>query len=78
MINLVTYLNKLFSKPVLEMAKINTKDNLLSYFPWNKYEIYVHSNDHNPPHFHIVSRSDTWDIRIEIESGNLYSVKKIW
>lgn len=58
------------------MAQVNTEDNSLSYFPWNKYKICVYGGDHGPAHFHIIDRQNKWDIRIDVISGELISVKK--
>jgi hypothetical protein len=51
---LETYLNISF---VNEMAQINSDDSEMSYFPWNKYKLCIYANDHNPPHFHIISKN---------------------
>lgn len=61
---------------VVEMAQINTKDDSNSYFPYNKYKICIYGDDHIPAHFHIISKQEGFDIRINCVSGELVSVKK--
>lgn len=56
-----------------EMARINTDESNL--FPYNSFEIQIWSNDHTPPHFHIIK--DGWDVEFFIDSGELYKVKKM-
>lgn len=58
--------------PILEMARINKKE--MSIFPFNSWEIKIWSNDHNPPHFHIL-RND-WNVSFDIESGSVINVEK--
>ena len=55
---------------IVEMARINTDESNL--FPQNTYEIQIWSNDHMPPHFHILK--DGWDVAFLIENGNLYKI----
>lgn len=62
--------------PLNEMARINVKDNG-KIFPYNAYEVYVYGNDHNPPHIHVISKQEGYDIRISIESGDLVSVESL-
>lgn len=50
---------------VVEMARINMKEN--NIFPFREYKIKLWSNDHNPPHFHILC--DGWNISYNIETG---------
>lgn len=61
---------QLNSNLINEMARINTDESHL--FPYNSYLIQIWSNDHNPPHFHIL-RED-WDVSFFIDSGDLYKV----
>ena len=55
---------------LVEIARINTKDRGL--FPFNDFEVEIWSNDHNPPHFHIIK--DGWDVAFSIESGEVISI----
>lgn len=61
---------------ILEMAQINTEDSSNSYFPWNKFKLYIYSNEHEPPHFHIINKQYGWDIRVDAITGDLVGVKK--
>lgn len=60
---------------LVEMARLNKgetgKD---AIFPYNKFDVKIWSNDHNPPHFHVIS--DGWDIAFTIETGKLLEIKK--
>lgn len=60
-----------------EMAKLNLHDNGAVPFPYNKFDIRIWSNDHNPPHFHIIDPENDWELTFLIENGNLLSIKKI-
>ncbi len=60
------------TKLITEMARINTDESNL--FPYNSFEIQIWSNDHTPPHFHILKNG--WDVEFLIEDGRLYKVKK--
>lgn len=55
---------------LLEMARINRNEQ--NIFPWQTYLIEVRSNDHNPPHFHVVYERN--DVSFLIETGELYRV----
>lgn len=71
-------LNKVYNhpkKPLVEMAKLNSKDNGNSLFPSNSYEIKIWSHDHNPPHIHI--KKDGCEALFEIENGQLFQVKTL-
>lgn len=60
---------------LVEMARINLKEIDSVPFPTNKFEIKIWSNDHNPPHFHVIS--EEWNISFTIEDGRELEVKKI-
>lgn len=60
---------------LVEMARINLKEIDSVPFPTNKFEIKIWSNDHNPPHFHVISEG--WNISFTIEDGRELEVKKI-
>lgn len=57
---------------LMEMARINRRENVL--FPFAGWEIKIWSNDHTPPHFHIMK--DGWNVSFEIGTGNLLGVEK--
>lgn len=61
---------------VYEMTQVNTYDNSNSYFPWNKYKLCIYGDDHIPAHFHIISKQEKFDIRVNCITGELESVKK--
>ena len=56
---------------LVEMARINMMEQK-GYFPYNKWEIKIWSNDHNPPHFHIIK--DGWNVSFVIETGEIYEI----
>lgn len=60
------------TEPLCEIAHINTDESNL--FPHNLYDIQIWSNDHMPPHFHILK--DGWDVSFLIENGELYKINK--
>ena len=66
--------NKPENNVVVEMARINKKETGRCYFPFDTWEIKIWSDDHMPPHFHIIR--DGWDISFLIETGEVYKVKK--
>lgn len=55
-------------EPTIEMACINTKE-FYGYFPYNKFDMRIWSNDHNPPHFNI--KADGWEVIVSIETGDI-------
>ena len=60
-------------QPLNEMARANAGDTG-KIFPFSKYKIYVFSNDHNPPHFHILCEG--WNVSFEIENTGNYKINK--
>lgn len=67
------YITENYKESLNEMARINKKD--FRYFPYNKFDIRIWSNDHNPPHFHVIC--DGWDIVVGIEDGSILRVKTV-
>lgn len=59
----------------VEMARINLKEVGSVPFPTNKFDIKIWSNDHNPPHFHVICEG--WNILFTIEDGKELEVKNI-
>lgn len=57
-----------------EMARLNT-DEMYGYFPYNKFDVSVFPNDHEPAHFHVIH--DGWNIRVSIDTGEILSVKSV-
>lgn len=62
-------------KLITEMARININENERCIFPYNSFEVKMWSNDHEPPHFHVIS--DGWNISFTIEDGRELEVKNI-
>lgn len=71
--SLKEYICEEYKESLNEMARINV-DEFYGFFPCNKFEIKIWSNDHNPPHFHVFA--DGWDIVVGIEDGEIIKVKK--
>ena len=63
-------------EPLLEMARLNKKDGSKSPFPSNKYRLWVQGDNsaHKPPHMHISYSQDGWEIKVYIETGELWQV----
>lgn len=47
------YIYENYRASINEISRINAKE-FYGYFPYNKFDIKIWSNDHNPPHFHII------------------------
>ncbi len=64
------------NQPLLEMAKLNLKDDGKSEFPSNAYRIWVQGDGsaHKPPHLHISSTSEDFEIKVYITTGKLWQV----
>lgn len=60
-------------EPIIEMARINAKE-FYGYFPYNKFDIRIWSNDHNPPHFHVISNG--WNIVVDIITGDIIKIEQ--
>ena len=58
-----------------EMPRINKKETDRCIFPYNAWKIEIFSNDHTPPHFHIIS--DGWNVSYKIEDGNMLQIEGI-
>ena len=59
-----------------EIARLNKQDDSQSPFPRNKYKIWVQGDNspHKPPHMHIYFPQDEWEIKVEINNGQLCQV----
>lgn len=55
-----------------EMARLNVDEYGAVPFPSNKFEIKIWSNDHNPPHFHVIVEG--WNISFRISDGQILRV----
>lgn len=60
---------------LVEMVRLNVNEIGNVPFPSNKFNIKMWSNNHEPPHFHVIANE--WDISFFIESGEIYKVNKI-
>lgn len=69
-----SYIKENYPNSLNEMSRINVKE-FYGLFPSNKFEIKIWSNDHNPPHFHVISNG--WNIVVEISTGNILKTKSI-
>lgn len=58
--------------PIVEMTRLNKREMGNVPFPYNKFNIRIWSNDHNPPHFHVIAEG--WDVSFLIENGEEYRV----
>lgn len=67
------YIYENYRASINEMSRINAKE-FYGYFPYNKFDIKIWSNDHNPPHFHVIG--DGWDIVVDIETGTILKTKR--
>lgn len=55
-------------------GRFNTKKEDSKLMPSNKYQVMVYSNDHNPPHFHVIDNNG-WVVKFLIENGQLYDIE---
>ena len=56
-----------------EMARINKKETGRCLFPYNIWELKIWSNDHTPPHFHIICEG--WNVSYKIEDGSILLIE---
>ena len=63
-------------EPLLEMAKLNMKDDGKSLFSSNAYNIIVQGDNspNKPPHIHIISKQEGYSIKVLIETGELWQI----
>ena len=62
------------NEPLNEMSRINLKETG-KLFPSNKFHIWIWSNDHNPPHFHVDYPQEQYECSFLIDTGELLEVK---
>lgn len=64
-------------EPLNEMAKLNMKDGGKSLFPSNVYDIIVQGDNspNKPPHIHVMSKQEGYNIKILIDTGELWQVE---
>lgn len=61
-------------QPIFEMATMNLSTPSSGPLPSNKYKVEMYSNDHTPPHVHILY--DSCNIEFYIETCEFYKYKK--
>lgn len=59
---------------IVDMARINKQEGSEGLFPYDSWEIRMWSNDHNPPHFHIIK--DGWNVSFLVDTGEVFKVEK--
>lgn len=59
-----------------EMATLDLHNKDVVPFPYNKFDIRIWHNDHNPPHFHIIDKENGWRLSFLIENGDVFNIKK--
>ena len=62
------------TEPLCEIARINVCESGNGLFPYNTWELKMYSNDHTPPHFHVIA--DGWDVSFKIDNGELLVVNR--
>lgn len=60
---------------LVEMARLNKDNGGNTPFPSNVYEVKMWSNDHEPPHFHIINNQEDWEVTADLD-GNILAVKR--
>ncbi len=58
---------------ITEMARINKNEMGKCIFPYSSWELKIWSNDHNPPHFHILC--DGWNVSFRIDDGEVLQIE---
>lgn len=58
---------------ICDMARVNKLETSKGLFPYNAWEIKMWSNDHNPPHIHVIK--DGWNVLFAISDGELYDIE---
>ena len=68
--------NSKFQEPVSyvflkkETVTVNLREQEI--FPRDRYDLQIYANDHNPPHFHVVSKDEGYEVELLIETGEFY------
>lgn len=67
---------KLYESSLCEMALVNSNETRNTEFPFSNFRVYVIGEDaaFKFPHFHMMSISDGWDIRVNMD-GSIHSIK---
>jgi hypothetical protein len=74
--NLSDFLNVQESEMILEMAKLNLKEDSISLFPSNKYRIWVQGDNSPdiPAHLHISCSEESLELKVYIETCEIWAV----
>lgn len=59
---------------MVDVSSVNLKERRI--FPEEKYKLQVRSCDSTPPHFHVISKEDGYDIRLLASTGKLLYVDR--
>lgn len=57
---------------IKEKARINMRETRAEIFPYEEFQVYILSDDSEPPHLHI--SKDGWEILFLIDTGELYKI----
>lgn len=57
-----------------EMATMNKKDVGMSPLPFGAFSVIIHSDDHNPPHIHVISKQEGFELKYSISDGRLIGI----
>jgi hypothetical protein len=60
---------------LVEMAQINKREQADGIFPYISYKVQIWSDDHTPPHFHVLS--DGCSVSLTIPDGEIYRVASV-
>lgn len=61
-------------KKTRERAHLNLQEKKI--FPREKYKLTIYDGEHNPPHFHVVSVEEDYEVKLLISTGELYQVER--
>lgn len=60
---------------MVDVSSVNLNEN--SIFPRDKYKVQVRSCDSTPPHFHVISKEEGYDVRLLLSTGELLWVDRL-
>lgn len=59
---------------LVEMARMNVREGSTGVFPFNRFDIWIWSDDHRPPHIHLCEAGGT-EVRFRISTGETIEKK---
>lgn len=70
-IDITAFLSLMIRLPehMVDVSSVNLNESHI--FPREKYKVEVRSCDFTPPHFHIISKEEGFDIRLRVSTGEL-------